>query len=210
MVVSWSNLRKNSMEKQNSIFFFFMPQNSLEFCCIFFTVFLWASCRHRMIRTFYLFVISLCWFAGLESDRCLKLIRVIDAMWSIYTWWMYHLPDVNLGSGLLVYKTPEIPFVSVTNVCTWGCLQCFRNDYLFNMPTFLLYFPIYHKPCRSFLHNKIRIFLNLLSLWPLWYMGVVLFCISSWLSVSFLPLIQNLHVAGATSWGTITHTALAI
>lgn len=166
-----------------------------------FTVFLWASHSCRMIRTFYFFVISLCWVAGLENDRCLKLIRVIDATWSIYTWWMYHLPDVSLGNGLVVYKTPET-FVLVTNVCTWGCLQCFRNDNLFNMSTFLLYFSIYHKPCCSFLPNKIRVFFNLLSPWLLWYIGVVLFCISNWPSLSPLPLIQNLHVAGVISWGS--------
>lgn len=153
-----------------------------------------------MNRTFYFFVISLCWVAGLENDRCLKLIRVIDATWSIYTWWMYHLPDVSVGNGSLVYKNPEIPFVSVTNVCTGGYLQCFRNDYLFDMTTFLPYFPIYHKPCCSSLHNKPRVFFNLLSPWPLWYMEVVLFCISNWPPVSSLPLIQNLCVAGVFSW----------
>lgn len=173
-----------------------------------FTVFLWASCRK--IRTSHFFVISLCWAVGLENDRCLKLIRVIDATWSIYTWWMYHLPDVSLGNGLLVYKTPEISFVLVTNVCTWSCLQCFRNDYLFDMPTFLLYFPIYHKPCCSFLHNKIRVFFNLLSPWPCWYMGVFLLCISNWASISPLPLIKNLCVVGIISWGSDYSLPIAV
>lgn len=177
-----------------------MPWNHLSIAMDLFTVFLWASCSHRMIRTFYFSVISLCWVTGLENDRCLKLIRVIDATWSIYTWWMYHLPDVSVRNGLLVYKTPEIPFVLVTNVCTRGYLQCFRNDYLFDMTTFLLYFSIYHKPCYPSLHNKTRVFFSLLSPWPLWYMGVVLFCISNWSSVSSLPLIQNLHVADVFSW----------
>lgn len=68
------------------------------------------------------------------------------------------------ANGLLVYKTPEIPFISVTNVCTRSCLQCFRNDYLFDMNTFFLQFPIYHKLCCSFLHNKIRVLFNLFSL----------------------------------------------
>lgn len=138
IMVSSSHLRNNSMEKQNSNLFSSCLESHLSFATDLFTIFLWASRSQGMIRTFYFFVISLCWVAGLENDRCLKLIRVIDATWSIYTWWMCHLPDVSVGNGLLVYKTPEIPFVSVTNVCTRGCLQCFRNDYLFDMTTFLL------------------------------------------------------------------------
>lgn len=123
---------------------------------------------HGMMQTFYFFVISLYWIAGLGNDRCLKLIRVIDATRSIYTWWMRHLPEVSAGNGLLVYKTPEIPFVSVTNVCTQSRWWRFRNAYLFDMTTSLLYFSIHHKPCCSFLHNKIRALFHLLSPWPLW------------------------------------------
>lgn len=75
-----------------------------------------------------------------------------------------------------------------------------ENDYLFDMTTFLLYFPIYHKLCCSSLYNRTRVLFNLLSPWPLWYMGVVLFCISSWPPISSLSLIQNLRVAGVFSW----------
>lgn len=153
-----------------------------------------------MIRTFYFFAISLYWVASLENDRWLKLIRVIDAVWSIYTRWMYHLPDVSSGKSLLVYKAPEMAFVWMTNVWVPHCSRSFRNSCLFDTTTSFLYFLIHHRSGCSFLHNKISVLFNLLSPWPPWYMAVVLFCIPNWPLVSPLPLIQSFCDAGIQFW----------
>lgn len=45
-------------------------------------------------------------------------------------------------------------------------------------------------------------FYSIFSPWPLWYMEMVSFCISSWPPSLPLPVIQNLYVAAVLWWGS--------
>lgn len=157
---------------------------------------------HRAFETFYFFVISLYWVARLENDRCPRLIRVIDAVWCIYTGWMYHLPDVSAGKGLLVYKAPEIAFVSMTNAWVPHRSLCFRYACLSNATTSLLYLLIHHRPGRSFLHNKTSaLFSPPLRAAMIDGGGFILHLQLANASPVTSPLTWSFCDAGAPSWG---------